>query len=216
MNRCSACHRPSVICVCDRVTPLPTHTRVLLLQHPQEPDVALGTAPLVLGSLPGAQLRVGLSWGSFEDALGEAADPRRWAILYPASLPRPLTDAEARMPSLFLDPKGAPLQPLAGGHTVDGIVLLDGTWSQAKALWWRNPWMLKLNRLLLFPSEAPLYGKLRREPRKGAVSTLEATGHALVANGEAVEVKQQLFRVMRTLCQRARDNLDAIQWTVGR
>src|SRR5204862_7870678 len=27
---------------------------------------------------------------------------------------------------------------------LDGIVLLDGSWKEAKTLWWRNPWLLKL------------------------------------------------------------------------
>ena len=34
---------------------------------------------------------------------------------------------------------------------LDGAVLLDGSWSEAKALWWRNPWLLKLRRLVLNP-----------------------------------------------------------------
>ena len=35
---------------------------------------------------------------------------------------------------------------------LEGVVLLDGTWSQAKALWWRNPWMLKCQRVILNPA----------------------------------------------------------------
>ncbi len=211
MITCSTCLRPQVICVCDRMTPIPTATRLLLLQHPQEPDVALGTAPILLGMLPNATLRVGLSWASLGHALGEEGiDPRRWGVLYPASLPRELFPNEETMPHLVLDPKGQVMR-----EKLDGIVLLDGTWSQAKAMWWRNAWMLKLSRLLIHPTEAPIYGKLRREPRKGAVSTLEAAGLALVANGEPPEVKAQLYRVMRTMCQRARDNVEAIGWTVG-
>ena len=34
---------------------------------------------------------------------------------------------------------------------LDGVVLLDGSWSEAKTLWWRNPWLLKLRRLVLDP-----------------------------------------------------------------
>jgi len=49
---------------------------------------------------------------------------------------------------------------------LEGIVLLDGTWSQAKALWWRNAWMLKCQRVILGPAHPSRYGKLRREPRR--------------------------------------------------
>ena len=34
---------------------------------------------------------------------------------------------------------------------LDGIVLLDGSWKEAKTLWWRNPWLLKLHRIVLDP-----------------------------------------------------------------
>ncbi len=49
---------------------------------------------------------------------------------------------------------------------IEGIVLLDGTWSQAKALWWRNAWMLKCQRVILGPAHPSRYGRLRREPRR--------------------------------------------------
>ena len=62
---------------------------------------------------------------------------------------------------------------------IDGIVLLDGNWRQSKAMWWRNSWLLKLRRMLLFPDKPSLYGKLRKEPRRNTVSTLEALGLAL-------------------------------------
>jgi DTW domain-containing protein YfiP len=57
---------------------------------------------------------------------------------------------------------------------IEGIVLLDGNWSQAKALWWRNAWMLKCRRVILGPSRPSRYGQLRREPRRDGLSTIEA------------------------------------------
>ena len=52
--------------------------------------------------------------------------------------------------------------------------MLDGTWSQAKALWWRNPWVLKCKRVVLGPKRPSRYGAMRREPRSDGLSTLEA------------------------------------------
>jgi hypothetical protein len=60
-----------------------------------------------------------------------------------------------------------------------GVVLLDGTWSQAKALWWRNPWVLKCQRIVLNPRQPSRYGAIRREPRRDSLSTLEAAGLVL-------------------------------------
>ena len=62
---------------------------------------------------------------------------------------------------------------------IEGVVLLDGTWSQAKALWWRNAWMLKCQRVILGPSQPSRYGKLRREPRRDGLSTIEAAALVL-------------------------------------
>jgi len=41
-------------------------------------------------------------------------------------------------------------------------------------MWWRNPWMLKCRRVLLARERPSRYGKLRREPRRDGLSTLEA------------------------------------------
>src|SRR5207245_1748202 len=57
---------------------------------------------------------------------------------------------------------------------LEGVILLDGTWSQAKTLWWRNPWLLKLHRIVLNPVRPARLGRLRREPRREALSTIEA------------------------------------------
>jgi DTW domain-containing protein len=65
--------------------------------------------------------------------------------------------------------------------SIEGIVLLDGTWSQAKALWWRNAWMLKCQRVILGPKQPSRYGQLRKEPRRDGLSTIEAAGMLLGA-----------------------------------
>ena len=84
-------------------------------------------------------------------------------------------------------------------------MVLDGTWSKAKTLWWRNPWMTKLKRLTLKPAQASIYGSLRAEPRRECVSTLESVAAALTLCGESPEIEAGLSRVFRTMVQRVRD-----------
>ena len=55
---------------------------VLILQHPQEQDVDLGTARLTALYLKNAVMKVGLSWPNLAKALGRDADPKKWAVLY--------------------------------------------------------------------------------------------------------------------------------------
>jgi DTW domain-containing protein YfiP len=188
----------------DRVERVHPRTRVLVLQHPQEQDALLGTAPLVEATLDRSVVRVGLSWASLAHALGEEeAEPSRWAVLYRGSLGRELNEREQSAPFLLLDRKSQRKQP--DELHLDGIVVLDGTWSQAKAIWWRNPWLLKLNRVLLHPKEPSAYGRLRKQPSNQHVSTLEAVALTLDGLGEDEAIGAQLRRLFRTLCQRARD-----------
>jgi len=192
-STCDTCRRPSVACVCDRIVSYATARRVLVLQHPQEQDAILGSAQILVASLPQAKLVVGLSWRNFAHALGEeGADARRWAVLFP--------DRESEGDQVKTR-GGATVEPSA----LEGIVVLDGTWSKAKTLWWRNPWLTKLNRLTLRPPKPSIYGSLRAEPRREYVSTLESVAAALTLCGESPEIEIGLSRVFRTLVQRVRD-----------
>ena len=200
-DNCATCGRPPTICVCDRAVALLTKRRVLILQHPQEKDVLLGTASLVAQSLKSAKLVVGISWSSLAQPLGdEDEDPKRWAVLFPDK--KTEGAAQETEPGIrIVNRHGQPVP----AKKVRGLVVLDGSWSQAKTLWWRNPWLLKLNRVTVFPTEPSIYGRLRVEPRNDYVSTLEAIGRVLTVCGEGPEVELGLKRIFRTLVQRARD-----------
>jgi tRNA-uridine aminocarboxypropyltransferase len=190
---CNTCRRPTVACVCDRIVSYETERRVLVLQHPQERDALLGTAQILVASLPKAKLVVGLSWRNLAHALGEeGVDVRRWAVLFPDS-ESPGDQVASR--------RGATVP----AKTLEGIIVLDGTWSKAKTLWWRNPWLSKLNRLTQKPTKPSIYGSLRAEPKREYVSTLESVGAALTLCGEPPEIEIGLARVFRTLVQRVRD-----------
>ncbi len=192
-STCGTCHRPSVACVCDRIVSYETKHRVLILQHPQEQDAVLGSAQILVASLPQAKVVVGLSWRNLGHALREEEiDPRRWAVLFPAR------ESEG---DEVVTRSGAEIEP----SSLEGIIALDGTWSKAKTLWWRNPWLAKLNRLALKPRSPSIYGSLRVEPRREYVSTLESVAAALTLCGEPPEIEVGLSRVFRTLVQRVRD-----------
>ncbi len=201
---CPDCGKPTGVCICDRVEKIATKLRVVILQHPQEDDALLGTAKLVEVTLPKAEIRVGLSWASLDHAIGSKdANRERWAVLAAAKLPAPIPDSARGDAVVVIDRKGR-VRDLKR-HGLEGIIVLDGTWSQAKTLWWRNAWLLKLPLVVLKPREPSIYGRLRKEPRKEWVSTLEAIGDVLPALGEPEAVRGSLRRLLRTLLQRTRD-----------
>jgi hypothetical protein len=151
---------------------------VLVLQHPQERREPRATAAAAVAALQRARLAAGLSWPNLARALGRQADARRWGVLYLGSI-RPDTLAPDRE-IIVLGREGEPLaDPRPVLRSLEGIVLLDGTWSQAKTLWWRNPWLLKLHRLVLNPRNPALLNQVRREPRREALSTIEAAALVL-------------------------------------
>src|ERR1700716_4360452 len=176
---CPDCHKPLPLCICDSITPIENRISLLILQHPQEQDRALGTARLTALHFRNAVLKIGLSWPSLAKALGRpVADPSRWGVLYLGSAK--VADLKTDRDIVVIDRKGEVEEnQRAILKDIVGIVLLDGTWSQAKALWWRNAWLLKCQRVILGPKQPSRYGKLRREPRGDGLSTIEGAGMLL-------------------------------------
>src|ERR1700742_5153939 len=176
---CPRCQKPMPLCICDSVTPIESRISLLILQHPQEQDRALGTARLTAMHFDDAILKIGLSWPSLSKALGRKVDdPSRWAVLYLGSAKVADLDTDAEI--VAINRKGeVEDHQRAILKDIEGIVLLDGTWSQAKALWWRNAWMLKCQRVILGPARPSRYGQLRREPRRDGLSTIEAAAMLL-------------------------------------
>jgi DTW domain-containing protein YfiP len=200
---CPRCGKPAELCICDTIVPIDNRISVLILQHPQEQDRALGTARLTALHFRNAALKVGLSWPSLGKILGRPADPHRFAILYLGSAKAAQLAPDRDI--VVLSRKGEPERDQeALLRDIEGVVLLDGNWSQAKALWWRNPWMLKCRRVILGPRLPSRYGKLRREPRRDGLSTIEAAA-MLVSRLEArPEIEAALIASFERLLARYR------------
>ena len=201
---CETCHRPLAACVCDRISKYRTQRRVLILQHPQEQDRELGTARLTALHFKDALLKIGLSWPSLTKILGRPTDPQRWAILYLGSV-----RAAAVLPDrdiVVVNKNGNAVDHQGPAlREIEGIILLDGTWSQAKALWWRNAWMLKCKRVVLGPKRPSRYGKLRREPRSDGLSTIEAAAMLLARLERKPEIETALHASFERLLARYRE-----------
>ena len=189
---CPACRKPMPLCICDSIAPIESRTSLLILQHPQEQDRALGTARLTALHFKDAVVKIGLSWPSLSKALGRPVeDPQRWGVLYLGSAK--VADLDTEDDVLAIDRKGeVEVGQRAILQGLEGIILLDGTWSQAKALWWRNPWMLKCQRIILGPPRPSRYGALRKEPRRDGLSTIEAAAMLLARLEKRPDIAESL------------------------
>jgi DTW domain-containing protein YfiP len=200
---CPRCQKPAALCVCDLVTPLDSRVTLLILQHPQEQDRTLGTARFAALHFTNAIVKVGLSWPSLSKLLGRDTDPKRWAILYLGSL-KPEMLAPGR-DVVVTTGKGEPLPDQdAALRGIEGVILLDGTWSQAKAIWWRNAWMLKCRRVLLQRARPSRYGKLRKEPHRAGLSTIEAAAMLLAKLEDNPKIEAALNTSFAKMLERYR------------
>jgi DTW domain-containing protein YfiP len=175
---------------------------ILILQHPQEPsrkDKEISSANLLKETVGPVHIATGLSWRSLEAATKgfetvekdpELKKPALWAALYLGTKKQGQT--EAMEPGIYyLDKKGLPKDPPENA-TIGGLILLDGTWAQAKTLWWRNAWLLKSQRIYIVPKAKSLYGNLRKEPRPECVSTIEAAAETLSFLGLDPSIEETL------------------------
>ena len=144
------------MCWCDAVVAVPSRTRVVFLQHPREARVAVSTCRMAHLSLPGSQLHV-------------THDP----------------DRQPALAALLAAPDTHLLFPSADATDVDvltdpprTLVVVDGTWANARKLVGRSPLLRALPRLAFRPDFASNY-RIRREPEGHCLSTIEATAHVL-------------------------------------
>ncbi len=201
---CLHCRKPPSLCVCGGIERIDNKVSLLVLQHPQEQDRELGTARLTALHFKDALLKIGLSWPSLSKILGRSTDPQRWAILYLGSV-----KAAAVLPDrdiVVVNRNGNAVDHQEQAlREIEGIILLDGTWSQAKALWWRNAWMLKCKRVVLGPKHPSRYGRLRREPRGDGLSTIEAAAMLLARLERKPEIETALHATFERLLARYRE-----------
>lgn len=203
---CSRCEKIEELCVCALIQPIDTKHHIFILQHPQEPDKDLGTARIAQLALKNSSLLVALSKSNLKKALGrEDVSPSRWGVLYLGSGIK----SGAKGPGLYAVSKSGAALPSDEQsrifHNLEGIIFLDGTWSQAKALWWRNAWLLKCRRLVLQPKSRSLYGNLRKEPRSECLSTLETIAETLTYLEEGSPAPEKLRELFGALLTRYRD-----------
>ena len=170
---CPRCKRPPRVCYCEALPRLETRTRIVILQHPREKDMPIGTARMAQLALPSAELHVGIQWGAQAAFMRAISDPARPAVLLS---PGPTAK------DILKDP---PIGPVT-------LVVVDGTWSQAKSVVRDNPCLQDLPRYA-FASPEPSQYRIRKEPKVEYVSTIEALMHVLgVLEGDPAKFRALL------------------------
>jgi DTW domain-containing protein YfiP len=149
---CLRCLRSRRACWCRHLRPVESATRACILQHVRERKTAIGTARMAHLSLPNSELHLGVSFQGHERVRALAAEEGT-ALLFPG--------------------EGA-IDPAAlVGRPPKTVIVVDGTWQQARKLLKENPFLLALPRIGLSPARPSNY-RIRAEPSAECVSTIEA------------------------------------------
>jgi len=156
---CPRCLRPPPFCPCRSLPRVATRTRVLLLQHPREARLAIGSAWLLQAGLVNVESHRGVSF--------EASDRVRALAQAPGAV--------------LLAPGGPPAAEVARAGPPSLLVVVDATWKQAEKMMQANPGLASLPRASVDAGRSSGYRDLRREPAPGLLSTVEAVALALGA-----------------------------------
>jgi hypothetical protein len=155
---CHACRKAASFCICADIVPVANRTKIVIAQHKCERDHPIGTTRIAALGLRNVDIRVVRPDrdGRFGFDPGRLEQP---GLLYPG-------------------PGAVDLAEVPTGEHPRSLILLDGTWRDVRVLYRHNPWLERIPCYRLNP-ETPSQYRLRKQPNHRAISTIEATVHAL-------------------------------------
>ena len=182
---CDRCARPPEVCLCSALpkAPIVTQTRVLVLQHPAEAKKGIASVPLIQMCLEHTTIVSGKYFNpnmtEFNSALEEGYVP---LLLFPGP--------EAELLDRGVDSSAPKAVSRRWENEVFGpdkanskkilLVLVDGTWTQARHMIRHSTELLEATTQVMFSASAEsTFDALRKEPEKHCMSTLEACARSL-------------------------------------
>lgn len=189
-DKCQQCKRPVQVCWCpglpkQRFNPA---SRIIILQHPAEVKRCLRTVPMLTLALEPGKCLI-FRGKKFplpkHEGLAEILNDRNTILLYPSPKAAALDT---------LDPVG-----INGQHPYN-LVLLDGTWPQAKAIYHSSPALLLLRAYKLICEPTSEY-VIRTQPKEGCLSTVETGASALSILEGDPEMREKMLGPLHYLCR---------------
>uniref|UniRef100_A0A9L0IVL5 tRNA-uridine aminocarboxypropyltransferase n=1 Tax=Equus asinus TaxID=9793 RepID=A0A9L0IVL5_EQUAS len=179
--------RPQKVCLCPflPVHPLHISTHLYIIQHPAEENKVLRTVPLLAACLPQDKCKVKIGRRFSEERDPELSTVCRKSgtlILYPGA-------EAANLEEFILD---SPIYPTT-------IIIIDGTWSQAKDIFYKNSLFRLPTQVQLKTSISSQY-VIRTQPTNRCLSTLECAAVALSILEKNIYIQETLLRPLQALC----------------
>uniref|UniRef100_A0A8B9UZ46 tRNA-uridine aminocarboxypropyltransferase n=1 Tax=Anas zonorhyncha TaxID=75864 RepID=A0A8B9UZ46_9AVES len=183
---CGRCSRPQKVCLCPflPIHPLKVSTCLYIIQHPAEESRVLRTVPLLAACLPPEKCKILIGRRFSEDRYPELATVCRnpsTLILYPG--------AEAtNLEEVTLGSSSPPI-----------MIIIDGTWSQAKDIFYKNS-LFRLPKQVQLKTNISSQYVIRTQPTNTCLSTLECAAVALTIMEKNKSIQETILRPLQALC----------------
>ncbi|KAM9450969.1 tRNA-uridine aminocarboxypropyltransferase 2 [Clarias gariepinus] len=184
---CLRCCRPVKVCLCPFLPaePLDVSTCLYIVQHPAEESRVLRTVPLLAACLPKNKCKVLIGRRFSEERHTELATVCRGAhtlVLYPGPDAENLEDMDTDFTA-----------------TPHNVIIIDGTWSQAKDMFLRNA-LFHLPKQVQLNSAPSSQYVIRTQPTNMCLSTLECAAVTLSIMEKNPAILEVLLKPLRALC----------------
>lgn len=177
-----------MVCYCSSIPnpPLYPRSRIILLQHPAEEKRCLRTAPMLkLGLAPGRCIVFkGKRFPGLHKELFSILEAPNTLVLYPSPNAADINTVVS---------KEKPFEAY-------NIIILDGTWPQAKAIYTSSPMLHGLKQIKLLNTSTSDY-IIRTQPADGCLSTLETGAQCLSVLECDDSIKTRLLEPLKVMCQ---------------
>ncbi|XP_077318351.1 tRNA-uridine aminocarboxypropyltransferase 2 [Lithobates pipiens] len=184
---CTRCSRPQKVCLCPFLPaqPINVSMNLYIVQHPAEESRVLRTVPLLAACLPEDKCKVLIGRRFGEERYPELAAVCRnpgTFILYPGA-------EAANLEELSL---AADQQPRS-------LIIIDGTWSQAKDIFYKNS-LFRLPKQVQLKTTVSSQYVIRTQPTNTCLSTLECAAIALSIMEKNTAIQETILRPLQALC----------------
>ncbi len=204
-ERCEGCRLRPSHCMCALRPQLATHAGVCLLMHDAEPIKPSNTGWLIADVVQDTYA-FGWSRTQVDPALSALLQAPQWQpyVVFPREY---VTPAERAVSTLTAPQEGADKRPL--------FILLDATWSEARKMFRKSPYLDSLPVLGLHPEQMSRY-QLRRSKRDDHFCTSEVAALCLELSAQtqdqhAGQVLEQYLEVYTHHYLRAKHQQPALR-----
>jgi DTW domain-containing protein len=183
---CYDCWKAQELCLCKEVREIDHPLDIGIVFHPRERKNPINTGRLAYLSLKNVWHAVGVEMDEVSDFRKHVSQYKAGEIglLYPSKDAMPLEEAPSNLKCL---------------------IVVDGTWNEAKKMIHRSPSLKKLPHFSFIPRRESNY-RIRKEPAPHCVSTIEATVTCLQAHDISRGEEPQEYRELLDLFDKMVDN----------